>query len=92
MQLRDLLISAAWAAALSVSISLLGAKASMGLAHGPVFVIVLFIPGLAAFEACNQICSEPVAYSVALFAQFLAYFAVVIVVRGLFRRRRSSAT
>jgi hypothetical protein len=94
MSFPELAKSAIWAASISVPISLLVHTFSFALVHSDwkPLILILAGPGFAflvlAESRFPDVLSDAQLRAGALIAQFLAYFAVVIVVRALIRRKR----
>ncbi len=87
------MVSAVWAAGLSIPISLLGAAVSFGLAHSDGLVMwvtsVLFFPFLVfSVFADTYLPKEMPGFIfglLALLSQFLGYFLAILLIRTLYR-------
>lgn len=91
--MSELSKSALWALAISLTISLLGAAVSIGLAHSTGFVFILtnilFAPFLVFSSVVDTYFKESIGDTtfniLALLSQFLGYFVVVVILRASYR-------
>jgi len=93
--MRDWTKSALWAT-ISIPISMLGIWIEFGLVHSSFFFLIPFLPGIGALYLFGPEGWFPISDSTLGFliigctAQYLGYFAVIHILRALFRRLRKN--